>query len=100
MAAPPQAAPAPAPAPAAPTTKSDDIFGGPEEDIFGAKEDIFGSSPSPASYSPGETIQAMVGPSQFQPAQVLAVDAASGRVQVRYQNGFEVWLEPDQVKKG
>jgi hypothetical protein len=57
------------------------------------------AGPAAPTVGPGEPVSAMWGPDEFRPAQALEVDSATRRVRVRYENGFEVWLEPHQIRK-
>lgn len=48
----------------------------------------------------GATVQGQVNPEQWQPGQVVDTDTIGERIRVRFENGFETWLEMDQFRQG
>jgi hypothetical protein len=47
----------------------------------------------------GSSVTAQSGPDQWQHASIVDTDQIGGRVRVRYDNGFECWLELAQIRR-
>lgn len=46
----------------------------------------------------GAAVVAQAGPDEWRPATIVDTDTIGGRVRVRYENGFECWLDLPQVR--
>ena len=59
---------------------------------------VGGAPQASALPSVGSTVEALVDPERWYPGQVVEVDAATGRVMVRFENGYQQWYERAQIR--
>jgi hypothetical protein len=57
------------------------------------------SEPTAGPWAVGERIEAQSGPEAWHPAEITDIDKIGERARVKYENGFECWLEYGQLRR-